>query len=110
MGMNEQRDASTLEQRWVLALTAIASLMVMLDVMVVATALNTIRLSLGATIAELQWNLLVVEGQDLRAGFAAFQRVWGQRPNPPVITGAFVKGLAHPDFLVEMDAIAVVPT
>jgi len=56
-----------------------------------------------------KWNLLVVEGQDLRAGFAAFQRVWGQRPNPPVITGAFVKGLAHPDFLVEMDAIAVVP-
>ena len=56
-----------------------------------------------------KWNLLVVEGQDLRAGIAAFQRVWGQRPNPPAITGAFVKGLAQPDFLVEMDAIAVVP-
>jgi enamine deaminase RidA (YjgF/YER057c/UK114 family) len=34
---------------------------------------------------------------------------WGDRPNPPVITAAAVKGLAHPDFLVEMDAIAVVP-
>jgi len=36
--------------------------------------------------------------------------VWGDQPDPPVITGAIVKGLAHPDFLVEIDAIAVVPT
>ena len=56
-----------------------------------------------------KWNVLIIEGQDFRAGYAAFQRVWGDRPNPPVITGAVVKGLAHPDFLVEMDAIAVVP-
>jgi enamine deaminase RidA (YjgF/YER057c/UK114 family) len=35
--------------------------------------------------------------------------VWGDQANPPVITAAVVKGLAHPDFLVEMDAIAVVP-
>jgi hypothetical protein len=33
----------------------------------------------------------------------------GQRPNPPMITGIFVSALAHPDFLVEIDAIAVVP-
>ena len=57
----------------------------------------------------IKWNILVVEGQDLRAGFAAFQRVWGQPADPPVITAAFVSALAHPDFLVEMDAIAVVP-
>jgi enamine deaminase RidA (YjgF/YER057c/UK114 family) len=57
-----------------------------------------------------KWNLFVVEGQDIAEGFAAFQRVWGDRKGPPpVITFAFVKGLAHPDFLVEMDAIAVVP-
>ena len=56
-----------------------------------------------------KWNLLVVEGQDFASGYAVFQRVWGDRPNPPVITAAVVKGLAHPDFLVEMDAIAVVP-
>ncbi len=29
--------------------------------------------------------------------------------SPPTITGIYVSGLAHPDFLVEMDAIAVVP-
>ncbi|HET6752148.1 MAG TPA: RidA family protein, partial [Actinomycetes bacterium] len=50
-----------------------------------------------------------VDGQDFGPGYAAFQRVWGDQPNPPVITAAVVKGLAHPDFLVEMDAIAVVP-
>ena len=57
----------------------------------------------------IKWNLYVVQGQPLQAGFEAFQRVWGRRPNPPAITMAFVAGLANPDFLVEMDAIAVVP-
>ena len=56
-----------------------------------------------------KWNVLVVEGQDFATGYAAFQRAWGDRPNPPVITAAVVKGLARPDLLVEMDAIAVVP-
>jgi enamine deaminase RidA (YjgF/YER057c/UK114 family) len=56
-----------------------------------------------------KWNVLVVQGQSLQEGFAAFQRVWGQRANPPVITFAFVAALANPEFLVEMDAIAVVP-
>lgn len=56
-----------------------------------------------------KWNVLVVEGQDFASGYAVFQRVWGDRPDPPAITAAVVKGLAHPDFLVEMDAIAVVP-
>jgi enamine deaminase RidA (YjgF/YER057c/UK114 family) len=55
-----------------------------------------------------KWNVVVVDGQDCGSGSAAFQRAWGDRPNPPVITAAVVKGLAHPDFLVELDAIAVV--
>ena len=56
-----------------------------------------------------KWTLYIVAGQPLGPGFAAFQRVWGDRPNPPVITAAFVAALANPAFLVEMDAIAVVP-
>jgi enamine deaminase RidA (YjgF/YER057c/UK114 family) len=56
-----------------------------------------------------KWNILIVEGQPLEPGFAEFQRVWGERTNPPVITAAFVSALANPEFLVEMDAIAVVP-
>jgi enamine deaminase RidA (YjgF/YER057c/UK114 family) len=75
--------------------------------------LENIRLALAAGGALpqhiIKWNLYVVQGQNLRAGFEAFQRFWGNRPNPPAISSAFVSGLAHPDFLVEMDAIAVVP-
>ena len=56
-----------------------------------------------------KWNVLIVQGQPLLPGFEVFQRVWGGRPNPPAITSAFVAGLAHPDFLVEIDAVAIVP-
>ena len=57
----------------------------------------------------IKWNIYVLQGQSLQEGFAAFQSIWGNPPNPPIITGMFVAGLAHPDFLAEMDAIAVVP-
>jgi enamine deaminase RidA (YjgF/YER057c/UK114 family) len=56
-----------------------------------------------------KWNLYIVQGQSLQEGFEVFQRLWGKRPNPPAITAMFVAGLAHPDYLLEMDAIAVVP-
>ncbi len=56
-----------------------------------------------------KWNIYILAGQSIQEGFAAFQRVWGMPATPPLITGVFVAGLAHPDFLVEMDAVAVVP-
>lgn len=56
-----------------------------------------------------KWNVYIVQGQSPLPGFEAFRRVWGDRPNPPTITVLFAAGLAHPDFLVEIDAIAVVP-
>ena len=75
--------------------------------------LQNIEAALAAGGAKLEhvikWNIYVLQGQSLQEGFAAFQRVWGNRPNPPAISGMFVAGLAHPDFLAEMDAIAVVP-
>src|ERR671917_1156695 len=43
--------------RWVLALASAASLIVALDTLVVSTALGTIRLDLGASIAELEWTV-----------------------------------------------------
>lgn len=58
----------------------------------------------------IKWNVYIVQGQPLQPGFEVFQRVWGRRPNPPAITGMFVAGLAHPDFLVEIDVVAVVPS
>jgi enamine deaminase RidA (YjgF/YER057c/UK114 family) len=57
----------------------------------------------------IKWNIYVLQGQSVQEGFAAFQSVWGNQPNPPAISVMFVSGLAHPDFLAEMDAIAVVP-
>ena len=58
----------------------------------------------------IKWNLHLVEGQSIQAGFEAFQRSWHRLSTPPpLITAAFVGALGHPDWLVEMDAIAVVP-
>jgi EmrB/QacA subfamily drug resistance transporter len=42
---------------WTLAVASIASLMVALDALVVTTALPTIRVDLGASIAQLEWTL-----------------------------------------------------
>ncbi len=75
--------------------------------------LKNIQVALAASGASVEhvvkWNIYVVQGQSLLAGFEAFQSVFGTLPNPPAITGMFVAGLAHPDFLAEMDVIAVVP-
>jgi enamine deaminase RidA (YjgF/YER057c/UK114 family) len=57
----------------------------------------------------IKFTLNVVAGQDLMPGFEVYQRVWGGRPNPPLVTAAFVSALARPDFLLELDAVAVVP-
>ena len=47
----------TTSRTWVLALTALASFMVALDALVVATALSTIRRDLGATVEQLEWTV-----------------------------------------------------
>lgn len=76
-------------------------------------ALRNVETALAAGGAKLEhvvkWNVHVVQGQPLPPGFEAFQRAWGGRPNPPIVTVSLVAGLAHPDFLVEIDAMAVVP-
>lgn len=75
--------------------------------------LENIQMALAAAGAGLEhvvkWNLCIVQGQPLQPGFEVFQRVWGRRPNPPTITMAYVAGLANPDFLLEIDAVAVLP-
>jgi EmrB/QacA subfamily drug resistance transporter len=47
----------TREQRWVLGLASLASFIVILDAMVVATALTAIRRQLGASLAGLEWTV-----------------------------------------------------
>ncbi len=79
----------------------------------VEQVLKNLEIALAAGGAKLEhvikWNLYVVEGQSLQEGFAAFQAVAGKQSKPPAISMVFVSGLANPDFLIEMDAIAVVP-
>ena len=47
----------TREQGWALALASAASFMVILDLLVVATALSTIRRDLGASVGQLEWTV-----------------------------------------------------
>jgi enamine deaminase RidA (YjgF/YER057c/UK114 family) len=74
---------------------------------------GNLQTALKASGAELEhiikWNIYIVQGQPLRPAFEVSQQIWDARPNPPAISVMFVAGLANPDFLVEMDAIAVVP-
>ena len=72
--------------------------------------LQTALAACGATFENLvKLSIYIVQGQDLRLGFQASQKYLGHLANPPAITGLFVAALAHPDFLVEIDAVAFVP-
>lgn len=76
-----------------------------------ARALENLQLCLeaaGATLEQLvQVKIYLAGDVDLRPGFGAWMAVWGSRSNPPTVTGLRVHGLAHPDYLVEIEALAV---
>ena len=59
-----------------------------------------------SNIVKLDINLLV--GQNPQEGFAAFQQKWDNNRNLPAVTVRFVSGLGRPEWLVEIDAVAVV--
>jgi len=75
-------------------------------------ALENLQLCLkeaGATLEQLvQVKIYLAGDVDIRPGFGAWMAVWGNRPNPPTVSGIRVHGLANPDFLVEIEALAVV--
>lgn len=56
-----------------------------------------------------KWNIYILEGNELHPAFEVSQKIMGKLENPPAITGVFVSALANPDFLIEIDAIAVIP-
>ncbi|NIJ52993.1 RidA family protein [Dyadobacter arcticus] len=78
-----------------------------------AQTLNNIKIALEAGGASLtnviKWNVYIIEGQDAKVAFQALQEDLKKMSHPPIITGVFVAALAQPDFLLEMDAVAVVP-
>ena len=50
--------------------------------------------------------IYIVQGQDVRKGFQGAQKFLAKLKKPPVITGVVVAGLANPDYLVEIEAVA----
>ena len=67
------------------------------------TALN----SCDATLDDLfKLTIYIVQGQDIKKGFEGAQKFLKKLSNPPVISGIIVAGLANPDYLVEIEAIA----
>lgn len=54
-----------------------------------------------------KFNIYLVVGQNPQEGFQAFQQKWSSK-NFPTITVVFVSGLGNPEWLVEIDAVAVV--
>ncbi|MEV6411726.1 DHA2 family efflux MFS transporter permease subunit [Kribbella sp. NPDC051718] len=94
---------TTGEQRWVLGLTSIGSVVVALDVLVVAAALTTIRQDLGATVEQLEWtvNAYSLSFAMLLMTAAAIGDRWGRRRT-------FAAGLAL--FSVASIACALAPS
>jgi len=72
--------------------------------------LNNIEIvlkSCDATLDDLfKLTIYIVQGQDVRNGFAGAQTFLRKLNNPPVISGIIVAGLANPDYLVEIEAVA----
>jgi enamine deaminase RidA (YjgF/YER057c/UK114 family) len=50
----------------------------------------------------------IKQGQNPQEGFQAFQQAWANLKNLPIITVLFVAGLGNPEWLVEIDAVAVI--
>jgi enamine deaminase RidA (YjgF/YER057c/UK114 family) len=55
-----------------------------------------------------KFNIYLVQGQNPQAGFQVFQQKWKSK-TLPAITVLFVAGLGNPEWLLEIDAIAVIP-
>jgi enamine deaminase RidA (YjgF/YER057c/UK114 family) len=74
---------------------------------------RNLRAALSAAGASLEqvvkWNVYVVHGQDLRPALEVSRNEWGAKAEPPAITMLMVAGLSNPEFLIEIDALAVVP-
>lgn len=63
----------------------------------------------GGSIENLVRIGLYIKGADtdLRPGLEEWMKRWGDRPNPPTVTGIRVLGLTGPDVLIEIEGTAV---
>ena len=56
-----------------------------------------------------RWTFYLVQNQPAGPVIEVYRRIWGERPNPPMVTLLYVAGLARPDYLFEVETLAVVP-
>ncbi len=96
MNTASKQDAATRAQGWSLALASVASFMVALDLLVVATALSTIQRDLGASIGQLEWtvNAYTLACAVLLMTAAAVGDRFGRRRVFALGLGVFVTGSA----------------
>ncbi len=72
----------------------------------ILTNIDKILSSVGSRLEDIvKFNIYLVQGQNPQEGFAAFQQRW--KGDPPIVTVLFVAGLGNPDWLVEIEAIAI---
>lgn len=56
-----------------------------------------------------KWTVYLVQGQPVGPAMGGFQQVIGRLPNAPAVSVLYISSLANPDFLIEVEAVAVVP-
>ena len=71
---------------------------------------QTALTSCGATFENVvKLSIHIVQGQNVYEAFQASQKFLSGLKNPPTISVLIVYGLANPNFLIEIDAIAFTP-
>ncbi len=74
--------------------------------------ITTILDEVGADLTNVvKWNVFVKQGEDPMPAFAVFQQAWnrmGKDHDPPAITLCYVASLTLPDWLLEVELVAVV--
>lgn len=71
----------------------------------IVAALDACRASLKDVF---KMTIYIVQGQSANEAFAATRQFEELRNHPPTICVAVVAGLTHPDFLIEIDAVAAI--
>jgi enamine deaminase RidA (YjgF/YER057c/UK114 family) len=78
-----------------------------------AQALENMQLCLESAGAKpehlVRWTIYIADGQPVQAPFEVAMHWWANRPNPPANTVVHVSSLVPPQFLIGIEAIAVVP-
>jgi enamine deaminase RidA (YjgF/YER057c/UK114 family) len=63
----------------------------------------------GASMKDVfKMTIYLVDGQSFQEGYAAIQKLQTEPAPPPTVTGIRVAGLAHPDYLIEIEAVAAI--